>query len=642
MSKLIFLKDLENIDYRKYGFLCGIEVHQQLDTKKLFCNCPCKIVDNSLLNKQIKRKLRFSVSETGDIDSAALEEFKKQKANVYRYNDECACLVDLDEQPPEKLNEDALSVAIRTGIMMNINFFDRMQFMRKLIIDGSVTSGFQRTAMLGIDGYINTSFGKVGINGINLEEDSSRTIERLDDCNVYALDRQGIPLIEITTAPHIKTSCDALEVAEILGSILRSFKEVKRGLGTIRQDLNVSITNGARVEIKGIQNLKMIPKIIDSEIRRQIIILSIIDELKTKGINCDNFSDFKIYDITDVFANTESNIIKKQLQSKQARVLAIILKKFTNILGHELNDNYRFATEISNRNKKHFPSVKGIFHSDELPKYEISEKEVEDTRKLLKIDKQDAFIIITAEKEVAEKSLLNVFEIIKNMITKVNEEVRQVDPKGVVTTYLRAMPGSARMYPETDVLRFEISDDYLNDQKQKIPEEYTVRLLRLSKEWEIEEINKIEEILDSFSEQDFEYLSNILNSFKKTYTYLFEIPKEVVKRESLEPIMLSVNTYAEILKNINNSTINKNTLYELYKLLFKENKKDVLNFSDYIKNNNLVLACDLEDIDKDLKEIIAKNSGAPLGALMGIAMKHFNNKVDGAIISKKLKELMLN
>ena len=364
MSKIKHLDSLKEIDYEKVQLKGGVEIHQQLNTGKLFCTCPCKIIPNDKLDKQIQRRLRFSLSESGDVDKAAYDEFRKGKLNVYKYNNEIACLVDLDEEPPKGPNKNALSTAIRVSEMLNLKFFDEIQFMRKLIIDGSITSGYQRTAMLGFGGFLETSFEKVEINGVNLEEDACRAIERQDDKNIYSLDRQGIPLIEITTGPQIKNPQEGLEVAQLIGNLLRSFPETKRGLGSIRQDLNVSIKNGARVEIKGAQNLKLIPEIIKSEVKRQIIHLSIIEELKNRSINKNNFSDFTTHDITSLFKKSESKVISSNLKDKNSKVLAVKLNKFKDILGTLMQEDYRFATEISDRNKKHFPQVKGLFHLD--------------------------------------------------------------------------------------------------------------------------------------------------------------------------------------------------------------------------------------------------------------------------------------
>ncbi len=640
MSKLISLNSLKNLDYEKIGLKCGLEIHQQLNTGKLFCKCPCEIVPNDTLDKSVERKLRFSMSETGDIDKAAMSEFKKGKYNIYKYNDKIACLVDLDEEPPGKLNQRALDTAVRVGQMMDIKFFDNFQFMRKLIIDGSVTAGFQRTCMLGLGGFIETSFGKVNINGINLEEDSSRTIERNSNHTIFALDRQGIPLIEITTGPQIKLPEQGFEVAKQLGNILRSFPETKRGLGTIRQDINVSIIGGARIEIKGAQNLKFIPNIIEAEVKRQLIHKSIIEELIERKVNADNFSDFQIYNVTEVFKNSTSKVILSNIKEKEGAVLALKLFSFKGILGHELHENYRFATEISNRNKKHFPEVKGLFHSDELPNYGITKEEVDNIRKLMKLKENDSFIIVANKKEVAENSLNWISQIISDLIWEVPSEVRQVDPKGTLTTFLRPMPGAARMYPETDVPTFEVTNNYLEEMQKQIPELSEKKISRISKDLNLEE-GKVIEVLEKFSEQE---IKNLLSVSKKSasvlYSIIFDIPKDIKKREKIEPLDFNYSLLEDLLKESEKNNFSQTVIRDIFLSLYKEKIESIENFSKYLEKKGFIgEAIGESEIEEKLKEIIEKNKGAPFGALMGHAMKEFGSKVDGKKISEMIKKL---
>ncbi len=258
---------MSEIDYKEVGLKCGLEIHQQLDTSKLFCNCP------SLLRSEepdfiVKRKLHAVAGESGEIDIAAKHEVEQDKEFIYQGYDS-VCLVELDEEPPHQINKEALKIALQVSILLNAKIFPLTQIMRKTVIDGSNTSGFQRTVLIARDGYVETESGKVRIDSICLEEDSARIVGKKEGEAVYRLDRLGIPLIEIATAPDIKTPEQAKEVALHLGEILRSCK-VKRGIGTIRQDVNVSINKGARTEIKGFQNPAMMIKTIDLEIQRQL------------------------------------------------------------------------------------------------------------------------------------------------------------------------------------------------------------------------------------------------------------------------------------------------------------------------------------------------------------------------------------
>ncbi len=256
------------IDYEKLGLKIGLEIHQQLETgKKLFCNCP------SLLRKDepdfiIKRKLHVVPGESGEVDVAARHEAEKTKEFIYEgYN--TTCLVELDESPPYKINEKALKIALQIALLLNCKVLPISQIMRKTVIDGSNTSGFQRTVVIAENGWIDSSFGKVEIQSICLEEDAARIIEKKDKEVIYRLDRLGIPLIEISTMPDIKTPLQAKQVALKIGEILRNC-EVKRGIGTIRQDINLSIKGGKRVEIKGFQDVRNIERAIKIEVKRQM------------------------------------------------------------------------------------------------------------------------------------------------------------------------------------------------------------------------------------------------------------------------------------------------------------------------------------------------------------------------------------
>jgi len=249
-----------------------IECHQQLDGKKLFCNCPCTIKDEKA-DFEIKRELRVSSSETGKTDSAALYEKSKGKHFIYEGYNDVNCLIEIDEQPPEDVNKEAFDIALQVALLLKAKPLDAIQFMRKIVIDGSNVSGFQRTALIATNGEIETTLGKVRISSVCLEEESAKKIETTNEYVKYNISRLGIPLIEIATEPDIKTPEHAKETAEKLGMILRSVKGMRRGLGTIRQDINLSIKNNNRVELKGFQDLRSIPRVAENEIKRQLEIL---------------------------------------------------------------------------------------------------------------------------------------------------------------------------------------------------------------------------------------------------------------------------------------------------------------------------------------------------------------------------------
>ncbi len=315
---------MEKMDYNKVGFKSGLEIHQQLDTKKLFCNCP-SVLRQDEPDFTIKRKLHIVAGESGKIDIAAKHEAEKEKDFFYEGYD-TTCLVELDEMPPYEINQDALEIALQIAIFLNAKILPISQIMRKTVIDGSNTSGFQRTVLIAHDGWLITKTGRVGIQSICLEEDAARIIEKKKDSTIYRLDRLGIPLIEIATSPDMQTPEQVKEVALYLGKILRSCK-VKRGIGTIRQDINLSIKNGERIEIKGFQDPDMMIKTINSEIERQQFILNSGKRIKGEVRNAlpDGSTEFlrpmpgaaRMYPETDLpllkISRDLTNIVKKNL-----------------------------------------------------------------------------------------------------------------------------------------------------------------------------------------------------------------------------------------------------------------------------------------------------------------------------------------
>jgi len=257
------------IGYEKIGFKCGIEIHNRLNTKtKLFCNCKPRFSTHKPI-AIIKRKLRAVAGELGQIDVAAMYEFLRDRTFFYQCYPEETCTICIDEEPPRSINQEALEVALQIAKLLKAEIPDEIHIMRKTVIDGSNTCAFQRTAVVGLNGILETSLGKVRINNICLEEESAGIVEQKGNEIIYRLDRLGIPLIEIGTAADIKNPEHAKEVAEKLGMIIRSTGKSQRGIGVTREDINVSITGGARVEIKGVQELELIPQIIENEVKRQ-------------------------------------------------------------------------------------------------------------------------------------------------------------------------------------------------------------------------------------------------------------------------------------------------------------------------------------------------------------------------------------
>ncbi len=594
---------------------CGLEIHQQLNTKKLFCNCDSLVLDKKP-DYTVTRKIRAAVGETGEIDAAAAQQAIKGKKYIYECYDENVCLIDLDEEPPRSLQKDALYIAVQAGKLLKAKFADEVQIMRKTVVDGSNTTGFQRTGLVAYNGTLESSQGEIRIPTIIIEEDSGRTIKDEPDSTTYRLDRLGIPLLEISTGPDIHSPEQCQEVAEKLGLLLRSLN-VKRGQGTIRQDVNVSIQGGERVEIKGAQDLKLIPTWVILEAQRQEKLLEIKEELKERKAKVHD----KITELTELLKNSESKVIKNALSEKGA-VLGIKLEGYSGLLGKELQPGRRFGTELSDRAKA-LAGVKGLFHSDELPNYGITEKEKQEISKKLDCRGKDAFIIIADEKTKAYNAICAAIERAKEGMKGVPKEVRNPKPDGT-TSFNRIMPGAARMYPETDVLPTRMAKEVLD---VTLPELLTQKISRYKKMGLGKDLAEM--VAKTGKGELFDELVRKFKKFKASYVAeIIATSERTIKREYNIEINPSEEDYREIFEALENDKIAKESVLEI----LKEGKpvKEIIG-----KYKSLSDA----DLEKELKKIISENKGAPFNALVGRAMAKLRGKAPGQKIVEMLKKL---
>jgi len=466
------------MDNKKLGLKSGIEIHQQLDTHKLFCNCPSELRDDEP-DIKVKRKLYAVAGETGKVDVAAAYEQTKKKEFIYEAYSNATCQIELDQSPPRDINKEALQIGLQVALMLNAKPVDYIQVMRKTVVDGSNPSGFQRTALIARDGYIETEAGRVSIPTICLEEDAARRIKTTENSVTFRLDRLGIPLVEIATGPDIKSPEQAKEAAAYIGMVLRSTGKVKRGIGTIRQDVNVSIKGGNRTEIKGVQDLRSIPKVIEKEIERQL--------------------------------------------------------------------------ELINSGKK------------------------------------------------------------------VDQEVRKAKPDNS-TSFLRPMPGAARMYPETDLLPVKTDikgiklPKLLAEEIRDIEKKYT-----LSKEL-AQQVVKQNIDLEKYVEK----FKNI--PVKVIAATLVETPKELKARYDVK-IEDFEKQIELIFDKLNKNEISKDAILEILVDISKGKK------IDYSKYKFIPAA----QIENEIKKLVEEKPDLNIGALMGLVMAKFKGNVDGRVAMEILK-----
>ncbi len=630
------------LNYEELGLKVGLEIHQQLDTKhKLFCNCPT-ILREDEPDVIIVRRLRPTQSELGEVDPAALFEFKRGRMYVYESYEDTICLVEHDEEPPHDLNPEALEIALEIALMLNAKPVDEVHVMRKIVIDGSNTTGFQRTAIIAMEGYVEDVDGRIGIKTICLEEEAARKIREEGNKVYYRLDRLGIPLIEIATAPEIRSPEQARRVALKIGQLMRATGRVKRGLGTIRQDLNVSIRGGARIEIKGVQDLNLIPKIIELEVERQLNLIKIRDELAARGLKEEDLK-YEFHEVTHIFKETKSKLIRKML-SRGAVVLAVKLPKFAGLLGTEIQPNRRLATEMADR-AKFWGGVGGIIHTDELPKYGITIKEVEELKKAVSASNEDAVVIVVDERGKCEEALKAVVDRAREALKGVPEETRAANPDGT-TRYSRPMPGAARMYPETDVRPIPITRELIEALRKKLPEPIEVKVAKLVKKYGISR-KLAEELADSSNIELFEKIVKETNAPPKLVASALEYTLKTLKHEHV-PIENITDTHlTQVFSLIAEGKLAKEALPEVLRWIAENPTRSA---EEAIKELGVELI-PLEKLEKIIEEKISENYQLirerglkAMSPIMGEVMREVRGKADGKVVSqivrRKIQEIM--
>jgi len=586
------------MDYDKLGLKVGLEIHQQLNTKKLFCNCSSEMKERNLIY-EVERKLRPVMSELGEMDRAALFEFFRNRRFVYHGYEGESCLVELDEEPPHKINKEALEIALSIALRLGLRIPDEIHVMRKLVLDGSAVTSFQRTAIVG---YGEAEFNNVRITSLCLEEDAARKEKVEGNTVFYSLSRLGIPLVEISTKPDMTSPQQVREFAESLGLLLRSFN-VKRGIGTIRQDVNISIKGGARVEIKGWQDLWSIDKLVENEVERQVRLLEIRDELKR-------------------MANIADPVEVSDILGMNVKTYFIRLKNFSYVWLKKIWKHKTFRDEMFE-----YATVYNSFIFDSL-----SEDLKEEFRKLKNrfgLEGNDIGVIIYGG---------NVEEAVKSFVNRVRfsmrgipEETRKPLPDAT-TSFSRPLPGSARMYPETDHPPIVLSYSYLAKLRKKLPETL------------LEKRRKLEKIISK------DLAGQIIRS---KYFGLFE---KITKGSDREFVKIVASTFTSTLKDLKRQGLDVNKITdEMFVKLFngiKEGKIAKKSIPDI-----LISIIHGEKIDEALRKyrkfsrkeleslvrrILNENKDVEMKRLIGLVMRETKGRADAKDVMELLKKLKGN
>jgi len=659
----------EALDPVALGFMCGLEIHQQLDTAKLHSRMPSKLYEYSSTDipgdwPRSTRRLRATSGEGGETDVAA--RFEQRRNRTFEYvQPPNAGLIELDESPPRNHDPEAVDVVLTMAALMDAKPIPNLQTMRKTVVDGSNTSGFQRTTIVATDGKIETNSAQVRIDVISLEEDSARKLDTKKSENgetvVYNLDRLGVPLVEVATAPDVRSPGHAKETALALGRLLRDTRRVRRGLGSIRQDLNVSISCGDRVEIKGCQDLDWIPRIIRLEMARQLHFYRLANELRRDAelpplppdrdldskpvenrveLATSNRIPLDFHDLSGLFSECESEMVSSSVE-RGASILGVALPGFSGRLGNKITIENgtqlpRLGRELASAAK--LAGVPGIFHSDELPAYGIGSAEVDAVRSEMGLSEADAFVLCVAPSWQGELALESVVYRARMAFHRIPQEVRNVvirkgKPEDGTTTALRPLPGGARMYPETDIPMLEISSARWNSICENLPLTVQEREDRLN-------------VLDLSSNQVEALLNGELDDL------LFhgiegplELPAKAWASAILESGTDKPNALAASVHLRESGLLTREGAEKLLIESVEATVEELVSWMSSESETRGFLPADTSSIEEAVDAVISERSDfidergmGAVGPLMGMVMQKLGGSADGKAVSKILRD----
>ena len=632
---------MTEINLDKIGLRVGLEIHQQLSTnKKLFCNCRPLESDEYVI--RFSRKLRATKSELGEYDPAALFENRKSKTIIYYANPQSSCLVEQDEEPPHEIDLDAINIALIIACSLKSSIFSEIHTMRKIVVDGSNTSGFQRTMLVAQGGHLDVEGKRVGVQSLCLEEDAAKLIEDKETERSYSLDRLGVPLVEIALEPVDVSPSEIKKIALALGRLLRITKKVTRGIGSIRQDVNISVMGSGIVEVKGVQQLDQLEKIIEYEAKRQHGLILISERLR--NLKLEKVLKNDIFDVTELFRSCNSKIIKKAI-SDGSVIKSIRIKNFAGLFSYEPYEGIRLGKELGQLVR--FYGIGGIFHSDELPNYGIENSDIQRLQKLLEISSNDGFIIIAGENSKIDFAIDSIIKRIEDAKNGVPAETRGATPSGE-TVFLRPRPGASRMYPETDIPPLVITDDQIKLAKSSIPKSWDESLIDIQSKYALN-AQLAEQIFDSEYLQLFEkicldkrhspnFVASILCS---TITNL--------QRQGLDISLLKTEDVLKSFELLSNNKIAKESIEIIFESIMSNKAKSVeeaIEKSAITSLDETKLNMILDNIIHDNIKIIMHDGVRSLAPLMGIAMKELRGKASGEqvnqLLEKKIQDLLLD
>ncbi len=610
----------------------GLEIHQQLAaSRKLFCQCPT--VKSEELPLSLERRLRPAQSEVGRLDPAAVFEFSKGRSNVYLWSPESSCLVEADEEPPHNLSEEAVDIALEICELVRSNVVGEIHVMRKIVIDGSNTAGFQRTAVVGLGGHLDVDGVRVGVQSVTLEEDAARILGEDERSRRFALDRLGVPLVEVALDPVTGGPEAVGKIALHLGRTLRSTGRVARGLGTIRQDLNVSVNGGKVVEVKGVQKLNLLPKVVKYETSRQLALAWVAARLREKGVRsvvC------RTCDATSLLGKTASKVIQKHLK-EGGRVVCISADGLAGLLGWEPSPGVRLGREVAEVARAN--SLGGIIHSDEFRKQGVSPAEEEAARKECAAGEDAALVLLAGPSSAIDRALPPVVGRLRQAVDGIPDETRAATEEGE-TRYMRPRPGAQRMYPETDIPDVIIGAARLKAVSALAHEPWEETVERYERRYSLSRDLSLK-LFDSEYWELFEGLAGQLSLGPSIVaSMLVDLPVRLA-REGVPERGLQGNTIAEVLSAIDSGKVAKEAAPDILRAVGIGEAGTVSEAITLLGLGSIGEERLSEIIDSVLEKertlVDEKGEGA-FSPLMGEVMAQVRGRADGHLVSRLLRQ----
>jgi glutamyl-tRNA(Gln) amidotransferase subunit E len=623
--------EMRDEDYRTVGFKSGLEIHQQLlTTKKLFCRCPAGVYSESY-NAEILRHMRPTLSELGEYDGTALMEFKTKKEIIYRINRDTVCTYEMDDTPPFEINDDALDIAFGIGMLYGSSMVDEVHIARKQYLDGSIPTGFQRTAIVCLDGIIPFKDRQIQIIQLSIEEDSCREVSDIGHKRTYLTDRLGMPLMETVTGPDMKTPDEVAEVGEILRRLARSTGKVRTGIGAARQDVNVSVTGGTRIEIKGVPRIPLIPLLTYNEAMRQWNLLRLRDELNRRGITKETFQS-NTTDVTKLLKKTRYQPILNAISSGM-KVLCVSLKGYKELLRWETQTDTYFSREISDRVRviACLTTLPNIIHSDS-PSETVASSEWRMLKKAVNALDDDTIVIVWGDEIDAKAGANEIIIRAKEAAIGVPSETRQALRDGT-NGFERILPGADRMYPDTDLPPKKITRERLDRIKEGLPTPVWEREAKYLS-WGVP-VWLIEKIAMSVFANQFE---KAVEKFKIDPAFAARAIIEYrsrLKKDRLPIEHLTPEIYGELFEMLATGKVLKDCLF----FILKEYLHSLIPIESIILPNYSAVQI-IDVIKRKIEELQKLNIRRPEKReeiLMGLIMNEIRLQVNGGDVKRALK-----